>query len=99
MTVVLRQALPRRRKLSRPLGEYCRRFYSDTAISYAPGTLECGVGFFGDGQVLFGTDFPMGSASGEQWTRDIVRAIEDADLSARSRERILGGNAKTMLGL
>ncbi len=86
-------------ELSRPVGEYFRRFYNDTAISYSPGTIECGVGYFGDGHVLFGTDFPMGSASGEQWTRDILRAIEDADLGAETKQRILGGNAKTMLGL
>lgn len=84
-------------KLSRPAGEYFRRFYNDTAISYAPGTLQCGVGYFGDDHVLFGTDFPMGSASGEVWTRDILRAIDDAELAAEAKERILGGNAKAML--
>ena len=86
-------------ELSRPVGEYFRRFYNDTAISYAPGTLECGVGYFGDRHVLFGTDFPMGSASGEQWTRDILRAIDDAALDPASKERILSGNAREMLGL
>lgn len=85
--------------LPRPVGEYFRRFYNDTAISYAPGSLECGVAYFGDDHVLFGTDFPMGSASGEEWTRDILRAIDDANLSSHARERILGGNAKAMLGL
>jgi aminocarboxymuconate-semialdehyde decarboxylase len=86
-------------ELSQPVGEYFRRFYNDTAISYAPGTLRCGVGYFGDDHVLFGTDFPMGSASGEQWTRDILRAIDDAGFAVDATERILGGNAKAMLGL
>lgn len=85
--------------LPRPVGEYLRRFYNDTAISYAPGTLECGVGFFGTDHVLFGTDFPMGSTGGEQWTRDILRAIGDAHLSDEQRQAILGGNAQRLLGL
>ncbi len=86
-------------ELSRPVGEYFRRFYNDTAISYAPGTIECGVGYFGGEHVLFGTDFPMGSASGEQWTRDILRAIDDVALDPETKERILSGNAREMLGL
>ncbi len=86
-----------RAPLSRPVGEYFRRFYNDTAISYAPDTLKCGVSYFGDDHVLFGTDFPMGSASGEQWTRDILRAIDDAGLSAATRSKILWENADRML--
>jgi predicted TIM-barrel fold metal-dependent hydrolase len=82
-----------------PVGEYFRRFYNDTAISYSPSTLECGVSYFGQEHVLFGTDFPMGSASGEQWTRDILRAIDDAGLDASARAKILGENAAGMLGL
>ncbi|MGH9299293.1 MAG: amidohydrolase family protein, partial [Acidimicrobiales bacterium] len=90
---------PNEVQLKKPVGEYFRRFYNDTAVSYSPGTLECGVGYFGSDHVLFGTDFPMGSTSGEQWTRDILRSIADADVTAEVRTKILGGNASEMLGL
>lgn len=85
--------------LTQPIGEQFRRFFNDTAISYAPATLDCGVDYFGADHVLFGTDFPMGSASGEQWTRDILRAIDDADLGETDRALVLGGNAERLLDL
>lgn len=84
-------------RLSVPVGEQLRRFYNDTAISYSPATLRCGLDFFGSGHVLFGTDFPMGSTDGERWTRDILRAIRDTELDAEAREALLGGNAASLL--
>lgn len=83
--------------LTAPVGDYLRRFYNDTAISYSPATLRCGLDFFGSEHVLFGTDFPMGSADGEAWTRDILRAIRDSQLPELERGLILGGNAQRLL--
>ncbi len=85
--------------LPRPIGEHFRRSCSGTAISYAPESLECGLGYFGDSHVLFTTDVPVGSASGEQWTRDILRAIADAELAGDARARILGDSATALLGV
>ncbi len=83
--------------LRAPVGEYLRRFYNDTAISYSPATLRCGLEYFGGEHVLFGTDFPMGSTDGERWTRDILRAIADAGLEAGLRDQVLQGNARQVL--
>lgn len=85
--------------LPRPVGDYLRRFYNDTAISYSPATLRCGLDYFGPEKVMFGTDFPMGSADGEAWTRDILRAIGDTAMPDSDRQLLLGGNAARLLGL
>ncbi len=84
-------------ELKAPVTEYLRRFYNDTSINYSPATLNCGLDFFGGEHVLFGTDFPMGSIDGEAGTREALRAIDDAHLSDRVRELVLGGNAQKLL--
>lgn len=47
---------------------------------------------------MFGTDFPMGSADGETWTRDILRAIADTEMSDDHRRLLLSGNIQRLLG-
>jgi aminocarboxymuconate-semialdehyde decarboxylase len=85
--------------LSQPIGEYLRLFYADTAISYGPGPLECGVRFFGLDHVAFGTDFPMGTAGGTRWTGQILAAVTEAIPDPAQRQQILGDNAAALLGL
>ncbi len=85
-------------ELTAPVGDYLRRFYNDTAISYSPATLRCGLDYFGPHHVMFGTDFPMGSADGETWTRDILRAIADTEMSSDDRRLLLSGNIQRLLG-
>lgn len=89
----------REEPLPKPVGEYLRRFYNDTAISYSPATLRCGLDYFGREKVMFGTDFPMGCADGEAVTRDILRAIKDTAMPESDRELLLGGNAARLLGI
>jgi aminocarboxymuconate-semialdehyde decarboxylase len=85
--------------LTRPIGEYLRSFYGDTAISNGTATLECGITFFGLNHVAFGTDFPMGTAGGTRWTGQILSTIADALPDARRRQQVLDGTARQLLGL
>jgi len=85
--------------LRRPLGDYLRSFYGDTAISAGAATLACGIGFFGLSQVAFGTDFPMGAGGGTRWTGQILKAIAETLPDRAQRAQVLSGNARQLLGL
>ena len=83
-----------RRELPRPIGEYLRRFYGDTAVQGNVANLTCAHAFFGADHLLFGTDFPF--------SRDIgpgLDAIETMDITDRDREKILSENVVKLLRL
>jgi predicted TIM-barrel fold metal-dependent hydrolase len=84
---------------ARPIGEYIRGFYGDTAICDGPATLECGIKFFGLGRVAFGTDFPMGGGGGTRWTGQILRTIREVLPDQADRDQVLGETARRLLGL
>ena len=50
--------------LSRPLGDYMKVFYGDTALSGGTSGLMCGYAFFGAEHLLFGTDAPYDAEPG-----------------------------------
>jgi predicted TIM-barrel fold metal-dependent hydrolase len=85
--------------LQRPIGEYLRSFYGDTAINYGPAALECGIRFFGLDHVAFGTDFPMGADDGTRWTGQILSALAEALPDLGQRQRVLGSTGQHLLGL
>jgi uncharacterized protein len=79
--------------LKRPHLDYFKMFHADTALFGASAGLDCGVGFFGAGNVVFASDAPFGPIAE---TRD---AIEEGELDAQSRAAILHGNAERLLRL
>ncbi|PZS38623.1 MAG: hypothetical protein DLM62_12730 [Pseudonocardiales bacterium] len=85
--------------LRRPVGDYLRSFYGDTAVSDGAGTLECGIRFFGLSRVAFGTDFPMGAAGGTRWTGQILKAIAETLPDPAQRNQVLSGTAHELLGM
>jgi aminocarboxymuconate-semialdehyde decarboxylase len=86
-------ALPR---LKKPLLDYFRMFYVDTALNGAPHAVECVLDFFGPDHVLFGTDHPFDPGAGE-FIRDTIADIEALKLDSRVNEAIFGGNALRLL--
>lgn len=82
--------------LKRPVLEYFRRFYADTAVFGAPHALRCAVEFFGPEQVLFGTDMPLGGPSVVPATVADVRSL---GLAPEAEEAVFAGNARRILGL
>ena len=78
------------------VAEALRGVYFDTAASpflYRHEVFSTVAGLIGPDRVLFGTDFPLIKHS------RLLRQVEEAHLDAESREKILGGNARTLLGL
>lgn len=76
--------------------EYFRRFYADTALFGAPHAVQCVLDFFGPGNVLFGTDMPLGPPSAVDAT---INDVEAADLTDDQRAAVFNGNAERVLGL
>jgi len=85
--------------LSRPPIEYFKRFYNDTAIYGNTPALMCAYAFFGPNHLLFGTDMPYDSESGEKSNREIIRAIEQMNISGTEKKQIFEDNARRLLKL
>ena len=80
--------------------DYFRMFYADTALdgnsNYA---LECGLAFFGEDHVLFGTDMPFDVESGGVSIRETIKAIDNMKVSESTKKKIYEGNARRLLHL
>lgn len=69
-----------------------RRFFYDTVV-FDPGVLRALVDFVGAERVVLGSDYPFDM--GEDQPAEVVRTLE---LPAADEERILSGNALSLLG-
>ncbi len=85
--------------LRKPVKDYLKMFYADTAIyGYTPG-LMCGYAFFGARNLLFGTDMPFDSQFGLRYTRETIESIENMDISAAEKKMIFEDNARRLFRL
>ncbi|OFZ71677.1 MAG: hypothetical protein A2W04_06540 [Betaproteobacteria bacterium RBG_16_64_9] len=82
----------------RPI-DYFRKFFTDTALIGNTSALMCAYGFYGAGQILFGTDSPFDAQLGDYGTRRTIEAIEAMDIPAADKKRIFEDNARELLRL
>lgn len=78
--------------------ESFRRFYVDTA-DHPSLTLRCVLEFFGADRLIFASNYPYGPEEGALFVRNSLQAIDELNLPAADKEKILGGNAAAVLGL
>ncbi len=83
-----------RRNIDRPPSDYLRRFYYDT-VNFDPAALELAIRFAGVGRILAGSDYPHQIGS----IPKMLASIRGLPISDRDKQRILGGNARDLLGL
>lgn len=83
--------------LKRPPQDYFHMFYGDTALSGSAGATRCGLDFFGADRVMFGTDFPFDAEGGCYLVRETIRALDELDLPAETRQRIDEGNIQAFI--
>jgi aminocarboxymuconate-semialdehyde decarboxylase len=83
-----------RKNISKLPTEYLKRFYYDT-VNFDPHALDLAVAFAGPEHILAGSDYPhqIGSIPKMLWSLKAMRVSEEA------RQKILGGNAVTLLNL
>ena len=78
--------------LQRTPSEYFKLFYGDTALSGSAAATRCGLDFFGNKRVLFGTDFPYDAEGGAILVRETLRSLDQLALPASTRAAIDRGN-------
>ena len=83
-----------RRHIDKPPSEYLKTFYYDT-VNFNPGALRLALDFAGPDRILAGSDYPHQIGS----IPLMLETIEKLDLSSAVKEKILGGNASSLLGL
>ena len=79
--------------LPNPPTSYLRKVYFDTVV-FTPGQLRGLVETFGADRVLMGTDYPF-----DMMEADPIGHVMSAGLDEASVAKIVGGNAKRLLGL
>jgi aminocarboxymuconate-semialdehyde decarboxylase len=83
-----------RANIAQPPSTYLRKFFYDT-VNFDVHALELAIEFAGPNQILAGSDYPHQIGSIPKMLHSIRALREDEDVKAR----ILGGNAKRLLGL
>jgi len=84
-------------KLPKPITEYWKNIYGDTAVDGTQGAMPCGYAFFGSERMLYGSDYPFGAEAGEDFIRENLACVKSMYIPPEEKERILGGNARKML--
>jgi len=84
-------------KVPRPITEYWKNLYGDTAVDGTLAAYPCGYAFFGPDRMMYGSDYPFGAEAGEDFIRTNLSGIQSMNIPAEEKAKILGGNAKRLL--
>ena len=85
--------------LKKPVPEYFKMFYADSALHGNVPAMMSGYDFFGVERIMFGTDMPFGSEEGLWPVRETVESIEAMPISDAEKQLIYEDNAKRILKL
>ncbi|MBI4463955.1 MAG: amidohydrolase family protein, partial [Acidobacteria bacterium] len=88
----------RGRSLQRPVLEYFRSFYGDTA-TFTAASIECTCDFFGADHILYGSDAPFDLEGGRWSIRESAAAVETARLNAADKSKIFHQNFERLFRL
>lgn len=83
-----------RKNISKPPTEYLKDFYYDT-VNFNPDAVKFAISFAGIDHILAGSDYPHQIGS----IPLMLETIQKLDIERESKEKILGGNARALLGL
>lgn len=83
--------------LKRPLLEYYRMLYADTAINGSRAAAACGHAFFGSDHLLFASDAPFDFKGGRKLMSGAIDAVESLSIGENERSKIFSANARALL--
>jgi predicted TIM-barrel fold metal-dependent hydrolase len=81
----------------KPVLEYYKMFYADTALHGNVPAMMCGYNFFGTEHILFGTDMPFDAEHGLWTLRKTVESIEQMEITDLERKKIFEDNTRRLL--
>ncbi len=84
---------------AKPILEYYKSFYADTALHGNVSALMCGYNFFDASHILFGTDMPFDAELGLWSVRKTIESIYQMDITETERSKIFEDNARELLRL
>jgi len=85
--------------LKRPLLDYYKMLYGDTALGGELGPTRCGYSFFGPQNTLFATDAPFDSEQGRGLIGGTLNGVRALDLPKADLDLVFSGNARRLLKL
>jgi predicted TIM-barrel fold metal-dependent hydrolase len=85
-------------QLRRPMLDYYRSFYVDSAIQGSIGGMRASYAFYGASQILLGTDMPYASPNGDGNTKQCVASIQALDVPPAEKEAMFSGNLLRLIG-
>jgi predicted TIM-barrel fold metal-dependent hydrolase len=86
-------------RLGKPLLEYFKMLYVDTAMFGAAHAVRCVVDFFGPDHVMFGSDAPFDTKGGAYFIPSTISDVEGAVADNAARAMIFHDNAERILGI
>jgi predicted TIM-barrel fold metal-dependent hydrolase len=88
-----------KQKLEKPILDYYKMFYTDTALSGGTAGLMCGYTVLGPDHILFGSDMPYDEEQGDRILRNTIASVDRMTIGEKEKEMIYSGNAKKLLNL
>jgi uncharacterized protein len=85
--------------LKKPVHEYFKMYYADSALHGNTSALMCGYDYFGPDRIFFGTDMPFGSEKGLWPVRKTIESVDEMKIPEAVRQKIYAGNARKLLRL
>lgn len=86
-------------RLEREPIDYFRDFYADTALSGSAIGTRAGLDFFGPERVVFASDCPFDPEGGPMYIREMIKVIDELDVSDEVRQRIYEDNVRDLLAV
>jgi aminocarboxymuconate-semialdehyde decarboxylase len=88
-------------ELTQPPVDYYKKFYGDTVLGGNTAALMCGYAFFGADQMVFASDYPYpgGVARADMALGEVIKSVENMDVSEEDKVKIFSKNAKRLLKL
>jgi uncharacterized protein len=94
-----RNPIAERAGLKKPILDYYRMLYADTAVNGSAAATKCGHAFFGTRHALFASDAPFDSVGGRQLIQGTIDAVDVLEIGDADKQRIFSQNARELLKL